>query len=601
MDDQFSSDLHAGPGTALRNLIAARLEEARDSSDLTEKISGRSEVFCRVDVASRQVVEAASVATPHRGYEALLPGRALGEVGRVSALASGLCGGVHATASALCLEMALGLKPPPFGIVLRNLLLSCQYFNDNAMHLFVLAGPDYARTVVERTSPTLWDKARQTAAAGHARHGCRTVGDLMEGLEKGTGTFYREALQMAGVARKAYSLLGGKYPHSESIVPGGVTLTVDEARLRAFQRMVAPFAAYSIKAAAIWNDVFDFLLDAAPSYVDLGRSAATLMDFGQWDDPEHYTAEYQTCDDWGARRWSSPGIVIDGEFRCGSLSALNAGLEEGVAYSFQQVMSASAADRLERDPLGNALGQNHPWNRRMGRAQGTGGGAGGAYSWGSSLTWQRQGFEVGAYARLYLTARAGDQGRKYVTPTGDALAFDLPGAGGDSHLRWDVPAIWNAFERNRARAHVLAFNVAVTAENLELGLALANAGETACKTPLGSLPAGRRVGVGLWGASRGFLAHWAVIEDGRVDAYRISIPSRVNIGTSTDDGSPGPLEAALAGSPLVATEGGQDGLSYVDIQRAIQSFDPCMRCVAHILPEGAGKPVTREIDTAFPA
>ncbi len=127
------------------------------------------------------------------------------------------------------------------------------------------------------------------------------------------------------------------------------------------------------------------------------------------------------------------------------------------------------------------------------------------------------------------------------------------------------------------------------------------AGETACKTPLGSLPAGRRVGVGLWGASRRFLAHWAVIEDGRVDAYRISIPSRVNIGTRTDDGSPGPLEAAVAGSPLVATEGGQDGLSYVDIQRTIQSFDPCMRCVAHILPEGAGKPVTREIDTAFPA
>ncbi|WP_417451418.1 nickel-dependent hydrogenase large subunit [Kordiimonas sp.] len=598
MDEQFIPGGMSGPGPALRRLIDTQLSAAAGTGDLAEKISGRSEVFCRVDPFERRITEVASVATPHRGYEALLPGRELGQVGRMSALASGLCGGVHATASALCLEMALGIAPPPLGIVLRNLLLSCQYFNDNVMHLFVLAGPDFSRSVVERTSPRLWDRARQTSARGQRQHGCRTVGDILEGLNKGEGSFYREALRMAGLARQAYSLLGGKYPHSESIVPGGVTLSVDETTLLAFRDAIAPFAAYSVKAALIWDDVFDFFLEAEPGYFDLGRGAATLMDFGQWDDPEHYNAAYVDCDDWGSRRWSSPGIVIDGQFVCGSLSELNAGLEEGTAHSLQAVDRADGADRVFADARGNKLGANHPWNRRVGKV----GSAVpvGAYSWGSSLTWRQQGFEVGAYARLYLTAAAGRRVGKYFATTGHGIEFAYPGSEGEMLLQWNIPEVWNAFERNRARANVLAFNVAVTAENLELALGYVRGGETSCRTEGGEMPSGRRLGVGLWGASRGFLAHWAVIDEGRVDTYRISIPSRVNIGTRTDAGAPGPLEAALLGSPLIATEGGRDGMSYIDIQRAIQSFDPCMRCVAHILPDGQGSAIEREIDTAFP-
>lgn len=583
--------------------IRARLENASTSGDLTEKIAGRSEVYCRLDTANREVMEVASVATQHRGYESLLPGRELGQVGRVSSLASGICGGVHATASALCLEMAIGCPPPPLGIVLRNLLLSCQYFNDNVMHLFVLAGPDYSREVVERTSPLLWDKARQGMASGYKLHGFRTVGDILEGLSKGQGNLYREALQMAAQARQAYSLLGGKYPHSESIVPGGVTLSVDGSKLEAFGKAVEPFASYSRRAAAIWNDVFDFFLSEEPGYAELGRSDATLMDFGQWDHPEHYDASYRNCDDWGARRWSSPGIVVDGQLQCSAFSTLNAGLEEGSAHSFQRTDSLSAPQKLDADPSGNSLGDAHPWNRRVGRPEEACGTE--AYSWGSSLTWQNQGFEVGAYARLYITAKCKQASGRYFAAQSNGLEFDVPGESQTSALRWCVPAVWNAFERNRARAHVLAFNMAVTMENLELAKGFIRSGETECRTILANIPSGKQLGVGLWGASRGFLAHWAVIDDGRINAYRISIPSRVNIGTRSDAGALGPLESALTGSPLIATDGGSEGVSYIDIQRTIQSFDPCMSCAAYILPgevaPGSESFIKREIDTAFPA
>ena len=123
------------------------------SADPLSKLGGSLAVHCRADLKNRKITEAAAMATLFRGYESLLPGKALDKVGLVSSTASGICGGVHATASALCLEMSLGLQPPPMGIVLRNLLLSCQYLNDNSMHLFVLAGPDYSENIFKASNP----------------------------------------------------------------------------------------------------------------------------------------------------------------------------------------------------------------------------------------------------------------------------------------------------------------------------------------------------------------------------------------------------------------------------------------------------------------
>ena len=188
-----------------------------------ENIAGELAFYCHVDLSARKVIETAAHATKFRGYEAILPGRDLTKIGLVSSVASGICGGVHATASALCLEMALGMKPPPLGIQLRNLLLSCQYLNDNTMHLFVLAGPDYSEAIVRATNPEIWQKAQQVKAQSTAIHGFHTIADIMTALNKPDGSLYQKALGMVRIARNAYAILGGKYPHSESIVPGGVT------------------------------------------------------------------------------------------------------------------------------------------------------------------------------------------------------------------------------------------------------------------------------------------------------------------------------------------------------------------------------------------
>lgn len=568
-------------------------------TDPLSRLEGGLAIHCRVDLENKRITEAASMATLFRGYEALLPGRDLKQVGLISATASGICGGVHATASALCLEMALGLKPPPFGIVLRNLLLSCQYLSDNCMHLFALSGPDYSQEMIENTNPEVWSKAHQAPCQFSRAHGYQKIGEILKDLNKGDGLLYQESLKMVSLARQAYILLGGKYPHSESIVPGGVTLSADGEKLIQFSRLLEPFMSYSQKAAAIWDDVFNFMLDANPRYQDLGKTTASLLDFGQWDHPDYYDGRYESCDLWGQKRWSTPAAIIDGKLVCTQLSKLNAGMEEFLDYSYQVRAQVPSSQVLHSDPLGNPISVHHPWNKKTLPPKSLNSQA---YSWGSSFTWQGNGFEVGAYARLYLTAAAQKAPLcHYFFANGKGLEFLLPQKNGvDINLTWQIPTIWNTFERNRARAYALAFNLAVTQENIRLATQLIKSGDTQTQVTLTRDKSGLRLGVGLWGASRGFLAHWAVIKDHVIDNYQIAIPSRINVGTCTPAKKPGPLENALLNTPLLESRyTDSHNFSGIDIQRTIQSFDPCMNCTARFLIKDSNELLERTIDTSL--
>ena len=93
--------------------------------DPVTRVAGALAFHSTVDLEKKKIVETNSMATLFRGYEIILRGRDRRDAAFISSRACGVCGGVHATASALSIEMALGIKPPPLGIVVRNLLLSC--------------------------------------------------------------------------------------------------------------------------------------------------------------------------------------------------------------------------------------------------------------------------------------------------------------------------------------------------------------------------------------------------------------------------------------------------------------------------------------------
>lgn len=80
-------------------------------------------------------------------------------------------------------------------------------------------------------------------------------------------------------------------------------------------------------------------------------------------------------------------------------------------------------------------------------------------------------------------------------------------------------------------------------------------------------------GAGLIEAARGSLGHWLHVHRGRILNYQIISPTTWNFSPRDENGIPGALEQALAGTPYL--EG--DAL----VQHIVRSFDPCMVCTVH--------------------
>jgi len=581
----------------LRELAVKNGQLSDVDFDPVTRVAGALAFHSTVDLAAGRIVDTSSMATLFRGYEVILRGRDPRDAAYISSRACGVCGGVHSTASALAVEMALGIKPPPLGIVVRNLLLSCEYLYDNPLHLFVLAGPDFSESLVKQTNPEIWAKAEVARTQFSDVHGYETIGEIMHDLNPLTGKLYLEALQMTRVAREAYVLLGGKYPHPETIVPGGVTTFVNTTTLNEFYLHMVKFFDYSKKIIAIWDDVFDFYYEADPRYRDCGKLPATMIDLGQWDHEDYYDATYENCNAWGEKRWSTPGVLVNGELVTTRLTDINVGLEEFVEHSYYEKWTDQ---KFKTDPLGNPLSPNHPWNKTTIPRPGSQNWKE-RYSWSTTPTWDRQTFEAGAYARVYISALAQKlPPSDYMESTGHSLKLHIP-KGEDlaaSDPEWVVPDVWNAFERNRARAYAVGFNLMVTIENLNRAFDLLKRGETEVSTPFEIPATGHSIGAGFWGAGRGFLSHYCEIEDGLLANYQIVTPSTVNACPRTPWGEHGPYEQAVINTPVIETNySSEENFQGIDILRAIRSFDPCMPCTTHVMVEGSERVVTREVTT----
>jgi len=54
------------------------------------------------------------------------------------------------------------------------------------------------------------------------------------------------------------------------------------------------------------------------------------------DTAEAYDGTYANCNDWGERRWATPGVIVNGEVVTTKLQNLNIGIEEFVEGSMMR-------------------------------------------------------------------------------------------------------------------------------------------------------------------------------------------------------------------------------------------------------------------------
>ncbi|MBA2487850.1 MAG: nickel-dependent hydrogenase large subunit [Chloroflexi bacterium] len=576
----------------IEDLLARNGHIKEKNFDPVTRVAGALAFHTIVDLEQKKIIDGRSVATLFRGYEIIMMGRDPRDAIYITSRACGVCGGVHATCAALATEMAIGVRPPPMGIVLRNLLLALEYLYDNPLHLFLLAGPDYSESIVRQTNPELLTRAETTPAPHAERHGYATIADIMRDMNPLTGALYLEALHMTRVAREAYVLIGGKYPHPQTVVPGGMSATVNLSTFSEIYLRLQQFFDYAKKAAGIYDDIVDFFYDADPRYKDVGRTSANLIDCGQWDDPEAYDATYENCNEWGERRWSTPGVIIDGKQVTTRLQDINVGLEEFIDHSFYEGWDGQ---RFATDPAGSPLSPYHPWNKETKpRPQAPNWRE--KYTWSTSPRWDRQAMDAEVTARIWNTAVAQKlPDNPYIFPTGHSLKLLLPaGKLPEVELEWHVPEVWNAFERNRGRAYCVAYTSLVAMNLWRQGMDLMKAGKTSVSTKFEIPKKGTRLGVGFWGAGRGYLSHHLVLDDGVVTNYQIITPSTTNASPRDPWGTPGKYEEAVMNTPILEASPKGEYVG-IDVLRAIRSFDPCMPCTTHIHTDQGI--ITREVNT----
>jgi len=216
------------------------------------------------------VKDARSAGTLFRGFEIILQGRDPRDANRITQRICGVCPTSHATASALCIDQALGLtnKITDNGQVLRNLLLGSNFLQSHILHFYHLAALDYvdAAGALGGVSPFL------PRYEGDYRVPDQANAELVK--------HYVRALDIRRKCHEMLSIFGGKMPHNVGIVPGGVTEKPTEEKIANFLWRLNEIREF------IDNIYIPDVITVAKNYDDyfsIGRGCGRLIAYGAFD------------------------------------------------------------------------------------------------------------------------------------------------------------------------------------------------------------------------------------------------------------------------------------------------------------------------------
>lgn len=475
------------------------------------RVEGDLEV--RIEVSDGVVARAEVCAPMYRGFENMLPGRdpydALVIVPRIC----GICSVSQSVAAARALADAAGTRPPPNGVLATNLMLACENLADHLAHFYLFFMPDFTREVYTRRP---W----------HA--------EVLRRFAPLAGESSRAAIAARQRWFTLLGTLGGKWPHTHSVQPGGSTRAIDAAeRLRLLAR-VREFRAF------LERNTFGDALEAVAAL----DSAAALE---AWRERAPWRGDLRlfltlSRDLALERLGHGPGLYLsygayrdaDGRFE------FAAGVWDAAAGAVTPLDMRAITEDATHAWLADGGAALHPRDGRTEPAPDKPG----AYTWNKAPRLAGRVVECGALARQVVD--------------GHPLVRDVVRRGGGS-----------------VHARVLArlLELALVLPRMERWLQAIRPGEPfhaeGTRPPEG-------FGVGLTEAARGALGHWVGIERGRIARYQIVAPTSWNFSPRDAGGTPGALEQALVGTPV------EPGIAPpVAVQHVVRSFDPCMVCTVH--------------------
>ena len=223
--------------------------------DPITRIEGHLRIEVELD-GNNTVKDAWSSITLWRGIETILKGRDPRDAPLMVQRFCGVCTYVHYEASIMAVEDAMGVKPPTNARLVRNLIHAALYMTDHVMHFYHLHGLDW----VDITKALVADPDKAVALAKQysdnpyncsATHYKAVQNRLKKYVESGRlGPFanaywgnpsfklspeanliitshYLDALQLSKIGAQMMAIFGGKNPHPQTLVAGGVTSVMD--------------------------------------------------------------------------------------------------------------------------------------------------------------------------------------------------------------------------------------------------------------------------------------------------------------------------------------------------------------------------------------
>ena len=408
----------------------------------------------------------------------------------------------------------------------------------------------------------------------------------MRALNPFTGSFYREALQMSRMTREMFCLMEGRHVHPSTLYPGGVGTVPTIQLFTDYLVRLMKYVEFMKKVVPLHDDLFDFFYDALPGYEEVGRRRVLLGCWGSFNNPDVCDYSYKKMTDWGRAMYVTPGIVVDDKLVTTDLVDINLNIRILLGSSYYDGWE-TGEKFVQKDPLGNPVDQNHPWNQTtIPRPQKRDLAA-------STLGLCRRGGSTNEPAIIWRSIPAAARLRAFGLqrwPGWWTLATsNLPAEASRCTCQRQPRCLkWNSNGKSRSGATPLSaiapgpisrFMRPRRALFVEQALSELHTGRT--KTWSEFTVPNDAIGCGFHEAVRGVLSHHVVIRDGKIANYHPYPPTPWNANPRDIYGTPGPYEDAVQNTPIFE-ENGPDKFKGIDIMRAVRSFDPCLPCGVHM-------------------
>ncbi|MCL2781301.1 MAG: nickel-dependent hydrogenase large subunit [Actinomycetia bacterium] len=559
----------------------------------------RIEGHLRVEaqVANGTITDAWTSTTMWRGLEQIVQGRDPRDVWYFAQRVCGVCTTDHALASIRAAEAAVGVTIPPNAHYLRDLIAASQIVHDHVVHFYHLHALDWVDVVsalsaspsaAAQLGQSLSDYPNNTVAqltAVQTRLKTFVAGGKLGPFANGywghpayqlppeanllAVSHYLDALAFQREYVKVHAILGGKNPHPQSYVLGGMTMSVDpngkdtlnDDKLAHLRDLLV--AGQNFVRQALLPDCLA-VASFYPQWAALGAGPKNYLSFGD------FRSSPMPADQ--AAKPVADGVLPAGLIRNGDLSSVTMPdadlIAEEVTNAWYRYDGGDATPLrpFDGETKPHYTGPTPPYDQLD---------VSGKYSWLKSPRYDGKVVEVGPLARMLLAYARGDAlVRGHIDA---ALAA----------LKVGPEALHSTLGRTFARAveaDVLATHSLDVLDQLTANIASGdlNTHDNSKFEPK-DWPA-RCQGVGFVEAPRGTLSHWIKIADQQTERYQMVVPSTWNAGPRDAKGQRGAYEVALQGTPVAKPE------QPLELLRTVHSFDPCMACAAHIL-DADGNPV----------